>query len=228
MSLEPQSVRPDDRVGALAARVPAATRVFERYKIDYCCAGARTLAEAAAAKGVDVATVVDALNREAANDDVNAARWASMPLSELIAYIVENHHRPLDTELPRLMRMAQRVLEVHGDRDRARLTALLDVLHDFSTEMFDHMLKEERVLFPMIVRGEGRIAMMPISVMEAEHEHIGKLLAELRRLTDDFVAPQGACATWRGLWLGLADLERRTHEHVHLENNVCFPRAIVQ
>lgn len=228
MSAVFSSVQPEDRVGALAARLPATTRVFEQYKIDYCCAGARTLSEAAAAKGVDVATVVDALNRASASDGDSAERWAAMPLSELIEYIVEQHHRPLDTELPRLMRMAQRVLEVHGDRDRARLTALLDVLDDFSSEMFAHMQKEERVLFPMILAGQGRKAMMPISVMESEHEHVGKLLAELRRLTDDFTAPQGACATWRGLWLGLADLEKRTHEHIHLENNICFPRAIVQ
>lgn len=227
MSFAEPNITPNDKVGALAARLPAATRVFERYRIDYCCAGARTLAEAASAKGVDVHRVVDDLVRESsANEAID--QWNSRPLDQLIAHIVENYHRTLEEELPRLLRMANRVLEVHGDRDRARLQALRDIVEEFATEMFAHMQKEERVLFPMILAGEARRALMPIQVMQAEHEQAGRQLEAIRALTDDFVPPPGACATWRGLWLGLADLEKNMHEHVHLENNILFPRALAQ
>lgn len=212
-----------DRVGALASRLPGATRVFERHHIDYCCAGARTVAEAAALRGLDVERVVSDLNATL-GESREGVDWTTQSSEALIAHLIERYHEPLRDELPRLLRMAARVREVHGERDPIRLARLVELLTQVTDELLMHIHKEERVLFPLIQAAEEQRARVPAEMMRAEHAELGVQLAELRRLTDDFVPPPGACATWRGLWLGLAEFEREMHAHVHLENNILFAR----
>jgi regulator of cell morphogenesis and NO signaling len=213
-------------VGQLAAEFPLATRVFARHQIDYCCGGGRPLGDVCNAKGLDPARLLDEIQKEIAPADGNAVRWVDASLDALIDHILHTYHRSLNEELPRLDAMAQKVARVHGEKDPVRLPRLSVVLGELRAELEHHMLKEEQILFPMIRRGQGGGAQGPISVMLREHNEAGDALRELRELTDGYTVPAGACNTWRALWYGLAALESSLHEHIHLENNVLFPRAL--
>jgi regulator of cell morphogenesis and NO signaling len=118
------------------------------------------------------------------------------------------------------------VLRAHGDKEPEKLRELASVLGGLRSELEAHMMKEERILFPLIRQGRGSSAVAPVSVMEHEHDSAAGALRRLRDLTDGYEAPPEACNTWRALWHGLADLERAMHEHIHLENNVLFPGAL--
>lgn len=220
------SVSIEQKVGVLAAEHPAATRVFARHGIDFCCGGGRPLGEVCRTKGLDPDAVMEEIRREVGGHPEAETDWNRAPLPDLIHHIVQTYHRALDEELPRLEAMARKVHRVHGDKDPERLTELLSVYLALKDELQLHMMKEEQVLFPAIERGQGALAGGPISAMEHEHEDAGLALGRLRELTDDYRPPAGACNTWRALWHGLAELETMMHEHIHLENNILFPRAL--
>ncbi|MDA1193900.1 MAG: iron-sulfur cluster repair di-iron protein [Planctomycetota bacterium] len=213
-------------VGHVATAAPLATRVFARHGIDYCCGGGIALEVACARQGIEVDAVLAEIEAEleSTNDDV--AGWGDAPLDALIEHILRVYHRPLDEELPRLEAMAQKVHRVHGEKDPERLGGLSAAVSALKAELEPHMMKEEQILFPMILAGQGAMAGGPVHVMEIEHEEAGALLRTIRELTNDFEVPAAACNTWRALWHGLADLERSLHEHIHLENNILFPRAL--
>lgn len=213
-------------VATLATEHPLATRVFARYGIDFCCGGGRSLKAVCEEKSLEVNQIIDAIAQELVSADEVEHRWDTVPLSVLIDHILETYHRPLDEELPRLERMAAKVLEVHGDKDPQRLSELVNVYDGVKAELQSHMAKEERVLFPMILAGHGAAAGGPICVMEDEHASVGIALRRLRKLTDNYEIPAHACNTWRALWHGLEALEQSLHMHIHLENNVLFPRAL--
>ena len=218
-------LRPEDSLAALATRIPSASRVFMRHSLDFCCGGRRSVADACAERGLDPRAILDEI---AAAPDDGRASWQDRPLAELIDHIIETHHRPLDEELPRLAAMAKKVFAVHADKDPERLAALAAVVQRVADDLAQHMHKEESVLFPWIVNGHGRTAGQPVRVLMSEHDDTAKDLARIRELTDDFVPPRGACATWRALWLGLEALDADLRTHIHLENNVLFPRALAQ
>lgn len=220
------TISAESTVASLATEHPLATRVFSRYGIDFCCGGGRPLKDVCGQKGLDVGRVVEEIRRELSSSDEQAHRWDTQPLDKLIQHILVTYHRPLDEELPRLQQMAVKVLEVHHDKDPRRLTELVDVYAGLKAELEDHMAKEEQILFPMILRDQGAMADGPIAVMEHEHESVGIALRRLRDLTDDFEVPPEACNTWRALWKGLEALEQSLHLHIHLENNILFPRAL--
>ncbi|MDX9857919.1 MAG: iron-sulfur cluster repair di-iron protein [candidate division Zixibacteria bacterium] len=220
------TISTESTVASLATEHPLATRVFSRYGIDFCCGGGRPLKDVCGEKGLDVGRVVEEIRQELSSADEQVHRWDTRPLDKLIQHILDTYHRPLDEELPRLQQMAARVLEVHHDKDPGRLTELVDVYAGLKTELEDHMAKEEQILFPMILRGQGALTNGPIAVMEHEHESVGIALRRLRELTDDFEVPLEACNTWRALWKGLEALEQSLHVHIHLENNILFPRAL--
>ena len=220
------TITADMPVGQLAAEFPLATRVFARHQIDYCCGGGRPLGDVCSAKGLDPARLLDEIRQEIAPADGNAGRWIEAPLDALIDHILNTYHRSLAEELPRLDAMAQKVARVHGEKDPVRLPQLSIVVGELRAELENHMLKEEQILFPMIRRGQGGGAQGPIAVMLREHKETGDALRQLRDLTDGYTVPEGACNTWRALWYGLAALESSLHEHIHLENNVLFPRAL--
>jgi regulator of cell morphogenesis and NO signaling len=216
----------ETQVGRIAAEHPLATRVFARHGIDFCCGGGRPLREACTEKGIDAAGVVDEIRKELTAPGAPSHRWDKAPLGELVDHILATYHEPLHEELPRLEAMARKVVAVHGDKDPRRLPELLAVYVNLKEELDSHMAKEEQILFPMIKRGHGRMAGGPVAVMEHEHDVAGSLLRRLRELTDNYEVPAEACNTWRALWHGLKALEREMHEHIHLENNILFPRAL--
>ena len=213
-------------VGQIAANHPLATRVFARHKIDFCCGGGLPLQEACAKKGIDASTIVAEIEKELATKNDSDVRWDEKPLDELIDHILSAYHRPLDEELPRLEAMARKVSQVHHDKDPQRLSEMLKVFLELKAELQQHMAKEEQILFPMIRQGQGAMAGAPVSMMMQEHDAAGEALRQLRSLTDDYTPPAEACNTWRALWHGLGDLETQMHQHIHLENNILFPRAL--
>lgn len=209
----------------LASSLPAAARVFRRHALDFCCRGGRTLAEACAARALDPSAVAAEIERESAAATEPSERWAERPLEELVNHILDRFHEPLRPELARLVELARKVERVHGDKPSCP-RGLADHLAATADDLEAHLMKEEQVLFPLILRGGGRSAGMPIRIMTLEHEGHGDALRRTRELTGDLVPPPEACASWKALYLGLEQLEADLFEHIHLENNVLFPRAL--
>ncbi len=221
-----QTITTGTPVGQVATQYPLSTRVFARHHIDFCCGGGRPLADVCRSKGLDADRILAEVQQEIAGPDVVGERWDEAPVEALIDHIVNRYHGGLREELPRLEAMARKVHRVHGDRDPERLTALLSVYLAMKAELDDHLLKEEAILFPAIRRGQTISRNGPIAVMLREHDDAGEALRQLRILTDDYTPPADACTTWRALWHGLEALEADLHQHIHLENNILFPRAL--
>lgn len=217
-------------VGELVAERPGRSRIFQRFEIDFCCQGGRTLNEACARRGVSVDTLIEQIEAELAAPAPSGLNPAQLAPAQLADYIIAQHHAFLWRELPRLHAMARRVAQVHG----GHTPSLIDVDHVFDglqEELAAHMMKEEQVLFPAIrsVSGGGGVPGLldgPVACMVHEHETAGQALARLRELTNGFQPPPEACNTYRALFDGLRELEENLHVHIHLENSVLFPAAI--
>lgn len=213
----------------VATQHPAASRVLHRHGLDFCHQGGRRdFAAACAAQGLAPDAVLAEIESEstAPEFESRSAGWEQRPLDELIEYVVGHHHHRLRTELPELMAMAAKVESRHVKRPDCP-HGLVEHLALMNEAVLDHLAKEERVLFPAILAGRGAAAGGPIHVMEVEHEDHRASLLRTRTLTGGLVAPADACATWRALYLRLTDLERELLEHIHLENDVLFPRALL-
>jgi regulator of cell morphogenesis and NO signaling len=219
-----QPLSPATTLADLVVTYPAASRVFHRHRLDFCCSGRRPLAEACAERGIDAASVIVEIAREEAQGD-DGARWDERPLGELVRHIVDYYHQRLRVELPEIISFAAKVESRHADKSSCPrgLRAHLEEVH---SSVLDHVAKEEQVLLPMLLGGRVRNALAPIHVMEAEHRDHAENLRKTRRLTADLVAPEEACPTWRALYLRLAAFEAELMDHIHLENNVLFRRAL--
>jgi regulator of cell morphogenesis and NO signaling len=220
------NITADSLVGEVAAEAPLATRVFHRHGIDYCCGGGKPLKEICDSLEIDVENVLSEIASESESSGGESERWVDTPLGDLIDHILSVYHEGLREELPRLEGMLRKVRRVHGHIDPDMFDKLLETYLGLKEELDAHMLKEEQILFPMIRSGHGHAAQGPVSVMEHEHESAGAALKRMRVLTGEYSVPDYACNTWRALWVGLEDLERALHEHIHLENNILFPRAL--
>ncbi len=215
---------PETPLGTLATEHPGATRVLLRHGLDFCCGGGQSLAQACARAGLDPAAVLAEI--EAGEVQTPQVPWRERPLHELVEHILARYHEPLRRDLPALLAAARKVERVHADKS-ACPRGLADHIEHMAHDLEAHMLKEERVLFPAILGGHrGPGLAPPVQVMRAEHDTHGANLRRLRELAHGFEAPPEACRTWRALYDGLARLEAELMEHVHLENNVLFPRAL--
>lgn len=222
----------------IALQMPQTTRVFEEYNIDYCCGGRKPLSEACEIVGVDAAEVESKLNDLLSAEGGATDLVEDASLAELMVHIVDKHHVFTKNELTNLSPLVDKVVQAHGER-HPELIELKRVFAELEAELFPHMMKEETVLFPYIDGLErntanglpppaapfGTVA-HPVKMMTMEHERAGELLSEMRRLSNGFVPPPEACPSYTGLYFRLKDLERDLHEHIHLENNLLFPRAI--
>jgi regulator of cell morphogenesis and NO signaling len=222
----------------IALEQPASIRVFERFGIDYCCGGRKSLAEACSARGLSVDEVVAALDSAADKSEPRVSDWSQAPLRQLIEHIVVNHHAYVKRELPRLAVLAQKVVNRHGDT-QPHLPAIQQSLIYLDDELTHHLSKEENILFPYIAALEtalttgsahpdacfGAVA-YPIGMMTNEHEAAGALLAEIQSLSGNFTTPLGACPTYHAFYDGLREFQQDLHQHIHLENNILFSRAI--
>jgi regulator of cell morphogenesis and NO signaling len=209
----------------LATTIPSSTRVFLRHRLDFCCGGKRSLAEACGEAKLDPQRVFDEITAESTRDTTSQRRWDDCPLGDIIDHIVQHYHAPLRTDLPLLIELARKVERVHEKR-QACPRGLAEVLVAMLADLEHHMRKEELILFPLIRDGRGSDAGVPISVLEREHQQHGAELQRIRELTGDLVIPEEACRSWRALYDGLARLETDLMEHIHLENNVLFRRAL--
>ena len=210
-------------IGQLACALPGSTRIFHQHKLDFCCGGHKTLREAAEKRGVNLQTLVDALS-PLQSLGASDRDWRAAPASELIDYILRRFHERHREDVPELIRLARRVEEVHGERPDCP-TGLADHLEGMFEELLSHMMKEEQILFPMLLEGNDPMARSPIAVMRSEHDQHGEALAGLENLTNDMTEPADACNTWRALYAGLRQLREDLMQHIHLENNILFLNA---
>ena len=227
-------------VGELAAELPQATRVFEKLGIDYCCGGGQSLEEASAAAHLSAKEVLDLLltaEREGAATQKHH-NWQAEPLANLIDHIVANHHKYVRDEIPRLERLLEKVCSVHGS-NHAELHQIRETFGGLAQEMYSHMMKEEMILFPYIARMEQAILQKsavpsppfgtvrnPVNMMIHEHDSAGAALSAMRRSSNGYLPPTDACMSYTTLYKALGDFEADLHLHIHLENNILFPRAI--
>lgn len=219
-------------VGEIAATNPAAIRLFERYGIDYCCRGGIPLDDACRNAGITVAEFETALALSVLAPELSVD-WTQRSLSDLQAYLVGRFHVHAREELETLNMLAAKVAGVHGERhpETVRVAQLVAALQ---ADMLPHMMKEEMVLFPYVEALENGGAPgscfgsveNPIRMMLMEHEAVGGLLRDLRATTGDYTPPEDACFSYGELYRRLLAFEKETHEHIHLENNVHFPKAI--
>ena len=219
------AITPQTTLAHLAVTWAGASRVFHRHALDFCCHGQVSLDEACERRGLTVERLIEEIEAEERQGEDSFERWDEESLPALIEHLLSQFHESHRAEVPRLTAMAHKVESVHGEKP-ACPTGLASFLERMHQELELHMQKEEEVLFPMIQAGRGRMAVMPVQAMEQEHEDHGANLARLRKLAHDYTPPEEACGTWRALYLGLAELERDLMHHIHLENNVLFPRAL--
>lgn len=224
----------------LAVEIPGATRLFEKVGIDYCCGGGKSIEEACAAAGVstdEVVRTLEEIERSSAHTQVDG-QWLKQPLAKLTSYIVSSHHVFTREEIRRLSQLLIKVCSVHG-QNHPELIRIQSLFQDLCNELIPHMQKEEAVLFPYIEDMEravnsgstkpvpffGTVA-NPVRMMMMEHETAGEVLQGIRRLSGGFVVPEGVCISYETLYKALEAFEQDLHQHIHLENNILFPRAV--
>jgi regulator of cell morphogenesis and NO signaling len=228
------AITPSTHVADIVTEAPGTIAVFQRHAIEFCCGGHIPLEDVCTHEGLDVDTVIAELVA-AAQPFAESGDWNTATLTDLVAHIQATYHEPLYQELPRLRAMLAKVVERHGDRMPETLLPLQATFTALERDLTLHMTKEDAILFPAIVRFEAmpdfavagpHPLVGPITVMEHDHDHAGDALAAIRSLTGGYEPPDGACPTFRGLYHGLSELEHRMHLHVHLENDILFPKAL--
>ena len=227
-------------IGDLATEVPGATRLFEKLGIDYCCGGSSSLEAACSIAGLSLEEVSLSLEQAKETEkQPNASKdWRQGRLSELISHIMTTHHVFTREELARLNPLFDKVCSVHG-KNHPELFTICKSFGVLSRELTLHMHKEEQVLFPYILRMEQEMlahravpsppfgtVQNPVRMMMKEHEKAGDLLVQIRKGSSNFTVPADGCSSFRSLYQSLAALEEDLHQHIHLENNLLFPRAV--
>lgn len=232
------NVSTEKTVRDLALENPAAPRVFEKLGIDYCCGGKRPLAEACRAVNLNVDEVLELLAQACAGTATTERDWQSEPIAALITHIRDTHHKYTREEIGRLTALLAKVCSVHGN-NHPELLQIRDLFQALSGELTAHMMKEEMVLFPYMVRLEAAVTenapvarppfgsvQNPIAMMEHEHDSAGSALHAMREASSGYTPPSDACISYQTLYKALAAFEADLHQHIHLENNVLFPRAV--
>ncbi len=224
-------------VGEIVTKFPKASDLFKSYRIDFCCGGNRPLIEAIHERSLsadEVLTKLNTLYQETTALNESRIEWERASYSELIDYIINKHHRYINEELPQLSPYVTKVLRVHG-AGQPHLAQIHRLFHELRVELEQHLIKEETEDFPLILEVEQnrteenyKKLQKVVDELESEHSNAGNILKELRDITNDFTPPEGACGTYRLVYQRLEDLEADLFQHIHLENNVLFPRAVAQ
>ena len=228
---------PARTVAELVLEAPQAMSVFDRFGIDYCCGGGKSLLEACGIARVNPNDVLESLNGVAETESGTQPNFHSASLAELITYIVNTHHHFTKAEIARLPMMLDKLCSVHG-QTHPELMQVRALFRQLSADLEPHMLKEERVLFPYIVEMEAAsmqsrprprppfgTVLNPIRMMMMEHDVAGSLLKEIRAASYNYQLPPDACTSYRAAYHALEAIEKDLHQHIHLENNLLFPRA---
>jgi regulator of cell morphogenesis and NO signaling len=225
-------------VRELALEHASATRVFEKLGIDYCCGGNISLEQACRTANLNIDQVLDSLEKAKATPEIKAEDWQIGPLAGLIAHIQNTHHKYTREEIARLVPLFEKVCKVHGG-NHPELLRIYETFQGLAQELNAHMMKEEMILFPYINRMEAAVikhqpiprppfgsVQNPVSMMEHEHDSAGNALRAIREASKGYAVPTEACISFQTLYSALAEFEADLHQHIHLENNVLFPRAI--
>jgi regulator of cell morphogenesis and NO signaling len=232
------TINPTTPIRDIAAQLPQATRVFENLRIDYCCGGWKPIGEACETAGLSFDTVVQMLETAKRETPPNTFDPHTASLIRVTLHILDKHHVFTKAEMTRLDALLKRVIGAHG-RNHPELSQVASCFRQLCDDLRPHMFKEEQVLFPYIVELERSIrdkglrpkapfgsAANPIRAMGTEHDEAGDLLCRLRSLTNNYTVPADGCFSYQALYEGLEAFEEDLHEHIHLENNILFPRAI--
>ncbi|WP_318505110.1 iron-sulfur cluster repair di-iron protein [Bacillus sp. T3] len=212
--------------------IPKSADLFKRYRIDFCCGGNRPLKDSAAEYNVNMETLMAELAdvyAKSIGEPIDMEVWTNTDSNTLVEHVIEKYHRPLEEELTMLSPYVTKVAKVHGD-SHPELLRVYELFYELKKELLEHTAKEEATVFPMLlkldeVEGAEREAMInEIKELEKEHDHAGAILRELRKITSDYIPPAEACGTYRLVFKRLEMLESETFMHVHLENNILFPR----
>ncbi len=230
----------DKTVGQLVAEDYRRAEVFRKYGIDFCCGGGRSLTEVCKEKNIDLDQLINDLKAvEKAPSDGKNLSFDEWELDFLADYIVNVHHRYVKENVPLLKEFTAKVARVHGEA-HPEVIEIARLFEAIATELEQHMMKEEHILFPYIKElatvkntpGQpltpppfGTVR-NPVGMMIAEHDHAGELLKQIRQLSKDFTLPEDACNTYRVSYQKLEEFEADLHQHIHLENNILFPKAI--
>jgi len=239
ISKRPEGVA-DETLGEIAAKDLRKAEVFKKYGLDFCCGGKKTVKEACAEKGIDVTKV----EQELQNSDKTSFTARPLPYNDwnldfLADYIVNTHHSYVKKTILDLRVYAEKVAKVHGAH-HPELLQINKLAQEVCDEMSSHMVKEETVLFPYVKQlvtaknaGNGTVKFgnlesveTPVNMMEMEHEVVGNNMDEIRKISNNYALPEDACASYSYLFKTLDEFENDLHIHVHLENNILFPKAI--
>ncbi|OOF35889.1 iron-sulfur cluster repair protein YtfE [Rodentibacter heidelbergensis] len=212
------------KLSELAVSIPGATKIFREYDLDFCCGGSVLLGVAAQQKNLNL-TEIEARLANLQQQENTEKDWSNAPYDELIAHIIERFHNRHRDQLPELITLAEKVESVHGDREDCPIGCAAQ-LEKIYAELSQHMMKEENILFPMIKMGNYAMAAMPIRVMEMEHDEAGQDVEVLKSLTNQLTPPEEACFSWRALYSGINAFIDDLMHHIHLENNILFPRVL--
>ena len=228
----------EETLGQIAAKDLRKAQVFKKYGLDFCCGGKKTVKEACWEKGLDINKVEQELQRADTLPSSRPIPYSDWSLDFLADYIVNTHHSYIRKTLPDIVVYANKVMRVHGNH-HPELLRIHQLADEINEELTDHMLKEENILFPYIKALDAakdhvqplqafpfKTIQSPISVMEMEHELVGRNLEEIRQLTNNYSLPEDACASYSLLYRLLDEFEEDLHLHIHLENNILFPKAL--
>jgi regulator of cell morphogenesis and NO signaling len=231
-------VQEEEKIGDVVAKNFRAAQVFEKFGLDFCCGGKKPIKQACEDKGINSEELINELNSLAEQDVHPEENYAAMPLDSLIDQIISRHHSYVVKNLPVIYSRIRKVAEVHG-KNHTETLKIAELFTQVKEDLETHLQKEEKMLFPYIkymVSSQrngnaihyppfGTVA-NPVNVMEAEHESAGKVLEEIRKLSNGFNPPEDACETFKILYKELEEFEQDLHKHIHLENNILHPRAI--
>jgi regulator of cell morphogenesis and NO signaling len=224
--MQTRPIQATQTLAELAVAHPGASRVLHDYGLDYCCGGRRTLEQACDERRLNADDVLQSIQQLDASNR-KAPDWPSLPLASFTQSIIDLYHEPLRIEFPSLIALAERVESRHAGKAECPV-GLAQHLRSVHEAVLMHLDKEEQVLFPMIAAGHGQQTVGPIHVMEDEHHEHAANLRKIRQLAHDFHVPDEACSSWRALYMRLEALEADLMEHIHLENNILFPRALCE
>ena len=215
-----------------------AATIFEKYHLDFCCKGKRLLEVACSEQQLALSQVEEELRNVFAKQEKELIDFDKMNLTQLCDYILQTHHAYVKNEMPQIYAYLQKVSSKHGER-HPEFYKIFQIFIAVKEEMVGHMKKEELILFPRIKELEklvdyenGQLQLnigylqSPITVMEHEHDHAGDQMNDIRILSNDYTPPADACTTYRLSFAALKAFEFDLHQHVHLENNILFPKAI--
>lgn len=227
-------------VREVAVQIPESTRIFEKLQIDYCCGGSRPLMEACDFAGVEVNNVIEMLTAldESPASESGTVDFQQLSLTELSAHILETHHIFTRSEMARIEALSAKVIGAHS-ANHPELFKVENLFQRLCADLKPHMFKEEQILFPYIVSMEQAQAQnhpvpfapfgtvkSPVRMMMMEHDTAGDILRELRAVTSDYRVPPDGCISYQMLYRALEGFEKDLHQHIHLENNILFPKAV--